>query len=45
MLTEYCTHKNISNIKYHNEKIRKPKAATNSVSVMSVLAKGRVWQK
>jgi hypothetical protein len=46
MLTEDCTLKNISNIKHHNKKkIRKPEVATIYVSVMSVLAKGRVWQK
>jgi len=43
MLTEDYTHKNISNIQYHDEKIRKQKVATISVSVTSVLAKGRVW--
>jgi hypothetical protein len=45
MLTEDCTHKNISNIQYHNKKMTKPKVETISVSVMSVFAKSRVWQK
>jgi hypothetical protein len=39
MLTEDCTHKNISNIKHHNKKkVRKPEVATIYVSVISVLA-------